>query len=115
MTQSLALVLSVAVEAAVAALIARRTAWSAPALAALAATLGTLATHGFVWQGVEDGMDAIGYWPALALAEAGAVAVEALSYRLIATTRLSQALLLSGAANGASSGLGLLLDALGVA
>jgi hypothetical protein len=114
MTQSLALALSIAIEAAVAALVARRAKWGAPALAALAAALGTLATHGFVWRGVEDGMEVIGYWPALALAEAGAVVVEALFYRLIAAPGLRQALIVSALANGASSGLGLLLDAFGI-
>jgi hypothetical protein len=56
----------------------------------------------------------VGYWPALALAEAGAVVVEALFYRLIAAPGLRQALIVSALANGASSGLGLLLDAFGI-
>lgn len=115
MTQSLALILSIAVEACAAALAARGLRWGAPVPAALAAALGTLATHAFVWDGVEDGIAAIGYWPALALAETAAVLVESLFYRALATSRLTQALALSAAANAASLGLGLLLYALGLA
>lgn len=114
MTQAFALILSIAIEASVAALVARRAKWRAPALAALAATLGTLATHGLVWRGVEDGADIIGYWPALALAEASAVVVESLFYRLLAAPNMQQALMVSAVANIASSGFGLLLDALDV-
>lgn len=114
-TQSLALALSIAVEAGVAALFVWRMGWAAPALAALAATLGTLATHGFVWRGVEDGADIIGYWPALALAETAAALAESLFYRLLATPSWRRALALSALANGASSGLGLLLYALDLA
>ena len=62
-----------------------------------------------------DGIAAIGYWPALALAETAAVLVESLFYRALATSRLTQALALSAAANAASLGLGLLLYALGLA
>lgn len=114
MTQSLALALSIAVEACVAALAARRLRWGAPAPAALAAMLGTLATHVFVWEGVEDGMEAIGYWPALALAESAAVIVESLFYRWLATPRFGPALALSAIANAASLGLGFLLYATGL-
>jgi len=112
MSQTAALLLSIATEALVALVFARVTRWGAGARAALAAALGTLASHPLVWFGVESGEELLGYWPALLLAESAAVALEAVFYRFLATPRFWRALGFSAAANGASLGLGLLIYAL---
>jgi hypothetical protein len=115
MSQTAALLLSIVIESVFAATLARTTRWSARAPAALAAALGTLATHPLVWFGVESGSELIGYGPALAAAESLAALLEAVFYRLLATPRLARALVFSSAANGFSLGVGLLLAVFGAA
>lgn len=108
LTQAQALMITLSVEGALAALIGPR--FGATRLRAAAAAVGgSLATHPFVWWGV------LALWPrygpaATPLFEAAAVAVEAVGYRLIATQRWRDAALLSIIANAASWGVGIVLQ-----
>jgi len=108
LSQAQALVITLGVEGAVAALIAPR--FSATRVRAAAAAIGgSLTTHPFVWWGV------LALWPRFGSAatpffEAAAVIVEAVGYRLIATRRWRDAAFLSIIANLASWGLGIALQ-----
>ncbi len=110
LSQLEAYAITLAVEAAVAALLARRFGanWRR---AALAAALGSALTHPVFWNAA--------YWlyPALKgfavpLLEALVIAVESAGYRLLATPRWRTALILSALANAASWLMGALLYAL---
>jgi hypothetical protein len=115
MSEWLALSLSIVVEALVAAALVGGLRWGRGALGALSAALGTLATHGFAWNGMLMLMDSLDYWTAFLCVEAAVVLVESLAYILCARLPLGRALLASLIANAASSGLGLALYALGLA
>lgn len=114
-TQTAALVLSVGVEATLAAILAHVSGWSSRLPAALAASLGTVATHPFVWRCVEILSDVVGYWPALAGMELTAVVIESIAYRILATATFGRALALSAAANSLSLAVGLSLYRFGFA
>jgi hypothetical protein len=109
MSQELALVISVATEAAVAALVVAALRWGSPWRAAIAAVLGTLATHWVAWQSILDLTLSIGYWPAVGLAEAAVVAVEAIIVVVIVGIGIFRALAVTLAANAASLLLGFAL------
>jgi hypothetical protein len=112
MTQTQALILSIAVEAAVAFVLIRALGWGSGLNAALAASLGTLITHPVVWHAVPRLEETIGYAGAVALAESGVVLVESIPYRLIVPLAWRRALIASLVANGASTAAGLLYYAL---
>lgn len=112
MTEFEASLLSIAVEAPVAALTARlalRTSWWTAALAAIAAAGGTLLTHPFAWDGARALMRSIPWGLMAAIVETAVTLVEAVAYVAVARVRPLAALGLSVAANGASFGVGLLL------
>ncbi|HXP05586.1 MAG TPA: hypothetical protein VN808_15815 [Stellaceae bacterium] len=108
MTQTAALVFSIAIEAAVAFALIRALGWGSGLNAALAASLGTLVTHPFVWYAVPRLDDPIGYAGAVALVESGVVLVESVAYRLIVPLSWRRSLLASLVANAASTAAGLL-------
>lgn len=115
MTQTTALLLSIAIEAVTAALLMRLWRSGNAARAALAATAATLATHMAVWKAVPAMAGAVGYWPAMLLAELAVVMAEAPAYRLIVPLDWRAALGASLIANAASAGIGLALYASGLA
>jgi hypothetical protein len=114
-TETTALLLSIAVEAAAAALLMRAWQHGNAARAALAAATATLLTHGAVWTGVPVLAEALGYGPAVLLAELAVVAAEAPAYRLIVPLAWRDAAAASLVANATSTGFGLALYALGLA
>jgi hypothetical protein len=117
MTQSLALLLSIVVEAISAYALIGACGWGSPLRAGLAAALGTLTTHWGAWSSIIWLIETneIDYAPAVAAVESAVVLVEAIGYRLIVPLPLSQALLASFIANGASTASGLVLYALNLA
>lgn len=115
MTEIDALLLSVAVEAPAAALLIRIMRWGTAWRAALAATLATLGTHWLAWRGILWLLPWFDYAAAVLLVEAGVVAMEAVAYRLIVPLGLRRALVMSLAANAASTVIGLMLYGLGFA
>lgn len=115
MTEVDALLLSVAIEASAAAFLAWITRWGTPWRAALAATLATLGTHWLAWRSILWLLPWLDYPASVVLVEAGVVATEAIAYRLIMPLGLRRALVMSLAANAASTGLGLMLYGLGFA
>jgi hypothetical protein len=114
MPEWLALLLSIAIEAVVAAAMIEMLRWGSGRQAALAATLGTLATHPLAWNGMILLMEQLDYGPAFLCVEAAVVLAESLAYMLCARQPVGRALLLSLVANGASSGFGLALYGLGL-
>ncbi len=115
MSQWLALSISIVVEALVAASLVAGLRWGTASRAALSATLGTLVTHGFAWNGMLILMESLDYWIALLCVETAVVLVESLAYVLCARLSLGRALFASLIANGASSGFGLALYGFGLA
>jgi hypothetical protein len=115
MSEWLALSISILVEAAVAAALVAGLRWGSGLRAALAATLGTLATHPFAWNGMLILIDEFDYWTAFFCVEAAVVLVETLAYILCTRLPVGRALFASLIANSASSGLGLALYVLGLA
>jgi hypothetical protein len=110
LSQLQALAITLAVEGAVAGLAGPRFGASRRR-AAGAAIGGSLVTHPFVWLGILEFYPQ--YGPAtIPVFEAAAMAVEALGYRLIATRRWQDAIILSVMANAASWGLGAVLQRL---
>lgn len=105
--QSVAFVLSLAIEAIAAALLLRATRWASAWRGALAALVGTGVTHPFVWWGVTTFEEIAGYWPAVATAELFAVAVETVVWRLIAVSGWLRALICAAIANALSFAFGL--------
>ncbi|TWT15624.1 hypothetical protein [Reyranella sp. CPCC 100927] len=110
-----ALLLSCAIEAPVAAILAWALRWGHAGRAALAATLATLMTHGIAWRAILWLLEGLGYPLAVLLVETGVVAAEAIAYRLIVPLDLRRALAVSLIANAASTGAGLALYAFGLA
>ena len=109
MTEADALLLSVAVEAPAAALLIWLTRWGPAWRAASAATLATLGTHWLAWRSILWLMPWSDYAATVLLVEAGVVAMEAIAYRLIVPLGLRRALVMSLAANAASTVIGLML------
>lgn len=116
MTELEASLLSIAIEAPTALLLARlvlRRGWRTAILAALAASVGTLVTHPFAWEGAYALARHVS-WPVMAAIVETAVALaEAVGYAIVARVRPAAALGLSVAANAASFGAGLLIWLLG--
>ena len=98
--QLLAWGLTLAVEGGVAALLAREFGLK-PSRAAMAAILGSLLSHPFVWWMFHLMIEPIGYWPTFVVAEAFAVLVEAPFYRVAGATWIN-ALTISFLVNAAS-------------
>lgn len=108
LSQPGALSITLLVEGAVAALVARRLG-AARLRAAAAAVGGSLVTHPFVWLGVLALYETLGGFT-VPIFEAAAVAAEAIGYRLIAARSWRSALLLSVIANAASWSVGFVLQ-----
>jgi hypothetical protein len=111
MSQPLALLLSIGIEALVASVMIAALRWGSPGRAALAASIGTLATHGFAWEGMLRLMEDMDYMLALTIVEAGVVAAESVAYLLVARLPVGRSLAASLVANAASTGFGLALYA----
>ncbi len=106
MTQLLAMLASIVIEAVVA------LAWGKQARRpllplALVAAGATLVTHPFVWVGVQQRAE-FPYWAAVLVAELLVVAVEAAAYALCARLPWRKAALVSLLANATSAAVGLL-------
>ena len=112
MPQAAALLLSLLTEAPAAALVTRGLRWGSAPRAAVAAVLGTCATHPVLWEVLWELIPDLGYWPAVAIGEAGVVAIEALFYGLLLPLSWGRALAVSAAANAASFGAGLAIAVL---
>ena len=115
MSQSAALFLSIAIEAVVASVMIATLRWGSPERAALAASIGTLATHWLAWLSMLRLMEEMNYALALAIVEAGVIGAESIAYVCIAKLPIGRSLTASFVANAASSGFGLALYALGIA
>ncbi len=109
MSQPLAMLLSIAIEAAVAAALISALRWGSAARAAAAATVGTLLTHWFAWHWSPPLMAAIGDIPGFVAVEACVTLVEAGVYRFLVPVSLGRALMLSLAANGSAAVVGIVL------
>lgn len=111
MIQAIAFALTLIIELPVAAVVgwARRVNVSLPRLLVVSAC-GTLLTHPFVWAMVSNWLRPWPFWGRTAVAETFAVVVEALVYWRGGPVSGVDAALLSLLANGASFGLGLLLQ-----
>lgn len=109
--QSGALLVSLAIEAAVAGLAARATGWAAPGRAALVAVAATLLTHPFAWNAVLAFAEPETWGRVVFMVEVAVVAVEGAAQAIGSRVGLSRGLVLSALANGASAGFGLLVDA----
>jgi len=112
MSQTTALVFSIAVEAVVAFVLIRALGWGSGLNAALAASLGTLVTHSIAWVSITRLEEPLDYAWAVALVESGVVLAESIAYRLLVPLRWRRALIASLIANGASTAAGLLYYAL---
>lgn len=102
--------LSIAVEAPLAAAIVLAARWSARSgwrAAAGVAAVGTLASHPLAWDAFFPLWERFGYWPAVAVVELAVMTFEGLLYRWILVLGWRRALLLSGLCNGASLAVGL--------
>jgi hypothetical protein len=108
MSQATALILSIAIEAVIAFAMVSGLRWGSGARAALAATVGTLVTHPFVWHTVPWLEGRFDYGAAVALVESAVVLAESIAYRLIVPLSWRRALVASLIANAASTGAGLL-------
>jgi hypothetical protein len=109
MTQLTALLLSIASESVAAWTLVAAWSWGNPWRAALAAVLGTLATHWAAWWTMLWLMESLNYGIALVIVETAVVLVESLGYRLIALSSWTRALLASLIANITSTMFGLTL------
>ena len=112
MSQTAALTFSIVIEAIVAFALIRCLGWGSGLNAALAASLGTLATHPVVWYAVPRLTAPLGYAGAVALVETGVVMVESIAYRLVVPLSWHRSLTASLIANAASTASGLLYYAL---
>ena len=109
MPQWLAMLLSMGIEAVVAAALISALGWGSAARAAAAAVLGTLLTHWLAWNSAPWVMAAVGDVPGFLGVEAAVTLVEAVVYRFLVPAPAGRALVLSLAANGISSGVGVVL------
>jgi hypothetical protein len=111
MSQLNAMLLSIAVEASVAYLIARATGWVGRGAwhVAAAVAIATAATHPQLWDGVLWLYGRVSYLTGSILAEFVVIVVEALIIAWGARLDVGRAFLLSAAANGSSVLVGLLL------
>lgn len=109
MSEPAALLLSVILEAPVAAFLVWWTGWGCPARTALVALPATVATHPLAWEAMVAFIPVHGYAPAVGAVECGVVLVETVFYALLVPLGRGRALAVSAAANAASvaGGLGL--------
>ena len=112
MPQGAALLLSLLTEAPAAAAATRGPGWGSAPRAAAVAVLATCATHPVLWDVLWELIPDHGYWPAVAVGEAGVVLVETLFYGLLVPLPWGRALAVSVAANATSFTAGLALAAL---
>jgi len=108
----MAMLLSIAIEAVVAAASITALGWGSATRAALSATFGTLLTHWFAWHSAPPVMAAIGVVPGFIAVETSVTLTEAIVYRFVVPVKSVRALLLSLAANGSSAAAGVVLAAL---
>jgi len=111
MSQLVAMLLSIGIEAAIASALIAALAWGSAVRAAAAAAFGTLLTHWFAWHWSPPLMAAVGGIPGFIAAEAGVTLVEAGVYRFLVPVGVGRALVLSLAANGSSAAAGVILAA----
>lgn len=114
MTPLLALLLSLATEAPIAAAVVAIVGWCRPARAAAAAIIGTLLTHRLAWEAVLVATDHMAWAAAVLLVEAAVVIAEAIVYRVMTGLSIPRALLVSVLANAGSTALGVALWLAGV-
>jgi hypothetical protein len=110
LTEPLALVISMAVEAPIAYLIVRFAKWPCrgPLHAGAASAVATAVTHPQLWFSLVPWLsDHLGYWTSVALAEIAVVLVEGVLIAWMADLRLQRAMLVSLVANAASFGVGI--------
>lgn len=114
MTPLLALLLSLSVEAPIAATVVAIDGRCRPIGAAAAAVVGTSLTHGLAWDAVFTATDHMDWIPAVLLVEAAVVLVEAVVYRAMTPLSIPRSLFVSLLANAGSTALGLGLWLAGV-
>jgi len=112
MPQVVALLVSIFIESIVAFPLVRVLGWGSGWRAALAAALGTLATHHVAWELILELEHRLGYAAAVALCEGAVVAAESAFYRLLVPLPWQRAVLASAVANSASTAAGLIYYAL---
>jgi len=115
LTQTDALLLSIAIESAVAWALIAGLRWGAGVRGALAAAVGTLLTHWAAWSGFQWLHEDLGYAPTLVVVETGVIGVEWVVYRVLVPLAAARALLASAIVNAASTLAGLAIYALGLA
>jgi hypothetical protein len=108
MSQTAALVFSIAIEAVIAFTLIRALGWGSGLNAALAASLGTLVTHPIAWVLILRLEHPVGYAGAVTLTETGVVLAESIAYRVLVPLAWRRALFASLIANAASTAAGLL-------
>jgi hypothetical protein len=106
-TPTLALILSLAIEAPVAAAVVAVGRAGRPAAAAGAAVVATLLTHGFAWRAILVASETLDWGIATAIVETLVVLVEAVVYRVVAGLSPRVALTVSFLANAASASFGI--------
>jgi hypothetical protein len=111
MLEIVALGISAAVEAPVAALIVYAARWPCRGAlhVGLAAAVATAATHPQLWEAVNWATPRFGYWPSVTVLEALVVVAEALLILWMAKLALHRALTVSLIANISSCAVGLLI------
>jgi hypothetical protein len=109
MQEAVALAISAAVEAPVAALVVYAARWPCRGAlhAGLAAAVATAVTHPQLWEAAMWAYPRFGYWPSIVALEALVVVAEALLIQWMAKLALHRALAVSLAANAASCAVGL--------
>jgi hypothetical protein len=114
LTQTLALLLSIAVEAPVAAAVVALAGLGRPSRAAFAAVVATLLTHGFAWQGILLVSETFDWATTVITVEVLVVLVEAVVYRSLADLSVRGSMATSCIANTASTLFGIGLWRLGI-
>jgi hypothetical protein len=107
--------ISIAIEAPLAAAIVLVARWPARGgwlAAAGVAAVATLASHPLAWEAFLALWERWGFWPTSFVVELGVIAFEALLYRWILAVGWPRALILSGLCNGASFAAGIAIGVL---
>jgi hypothetical protein len=105
-TQLTALLLSILSESIAAWMLVAACGWGSPSRAALAATIGTVATHWAAWDTIGWLMQSLSYAAAVVTVETAVVLLESLGFRWIVFLSWERAVLASLVANCTSTGLG---------
>ena len=108
MDQVSALLASMAVESATVAVLLARSPWGLFTRGIAVASCATVATHPFAWWGIGAAEPVVGYWAAVVALEALVCLAEAVAYRFVVPLSWPRSLVVSVAANGASTLAGLL-------